>query len=102
MTVTMMPDVAVQYRTSRIVGVEFPFGQAFGVANDAAMQLAVLGTAVELLATATGPEARVDLEIEWPIDTKQAYKDWQPSVPSPIVQVFIDRLAATRAAARTD
>jgi D-proline reductase (dithiol) PrdB len=84
-TVTMMPDVAEKYRLSRIVGVEFPFGHAFGMPGDAEMQLTVARAAVDLLATATKPESRTDVDIEWPQDTKIAYRDWQPSEPSPIV-----------------
>jgi hypothetical protein len=67
--------------------------------GDDEMQLTVARAAVDLLATAEGPEARVDLDLEWPVDRKTAYKAWQPPIPSPIVQVFLDRLAARRAAA---
>ncbi len=98
--VTMMPDIAAQYRLSRIVGVQFPYGHPFGMPGDRAMQRRVAQTAVDLLEGADEPGARVDLDIEWPVERKQAYKDWQPPVPSPIVQVFLDRLAATRAAGR--
>lgn len=84
-TITMMPDLAVKMRLSRIVGVEFPFGQAFGMIDDQAMQRQVAEAAVRLLEQATEPETRVDLDIEWPLDPKSAYKDWQPPVISPIV-----------------
>lgn len=84
-TVTMMPDVAEKYRLSRVVGVEFPFGHAFGMPGDEAMQLTVARAAVELLGLATKPESRLDVEIEWPQDTKVAYRDWQPAEPSPVV-----------------
>ncbi len=84
-TVTMMPFVAEKFRLSRIVGVEFPFGHAFGMPDDPAMQLTVSRAAVALLASATGPESRSDIEIEWPIETRTAYKDWQPAVASPAV-----------------
>jgi hypothetical protein len=93
-TVTMMPDVAAKYRLSRLVGVEFPFGHAFGMPNDPGMQLAVARAAVDLLDSATEPESRLDVEIEWPIDTKVAYRDWQPAEPSPIVAYNIARRAA--------
>ena len=33
-------------------------------------------------------------EIEWPQDTKVAYRDWQPSEPSPIVAYNMARRAA--------
>ena len=93
-TVTMMPDVADKYLLSRVVGVEFPFGHAFGMPGDEAMQLEVARAAVDLLGDATGPEARLDVEIEWPVDTKVAYRDWQPSEPSPIVAHNIARRQA--------
>ena len=96
-TVTMMPELAEKYRTSRVLGIEFPFGHSFGVVDDAEMQTRTLRAALDLLATATEPETRVDLDIAWPGDPKQAYKDWQPAEPSPIVK---HSLAAIRAARR--
>ena len=42
--VTMMPDVAEKLDTPRIVGVEFPFGHAFGPADDRYTQRRVLET----------------------------------------------------------
>jgi hypothetical protein len=90
----MMPDVAEKYRLSRVVGVEFPFGHAFGMPGDGAMQLSVARAAVDVLATATGPASRSDVEIEWPVDTRVAYRDWQPSEPSPIVAFNIARRQA--------
>ncbi len=95
-TVTMMPEIASQYRLSRIVGVEFPYGHSFGMPGDRAMQRRVAEAAVDLLAEATVPDTRVDLDIEWPVDRRQAYKDWQPEEPSPIVALFIERLKASR------
>ncbi len=89
----MMPAVAETYRLSRIVGVEFPFGHAFGMPNDEAMQLTVARSAVNLLAHATEPESRTDVAIEWPVDTKVAYRDWQPAEPSPIVAYNMARRA---------
>ena len=95
-TVTMMPHIAEEFRLSRIVGVQFPYGQPFGMAGDRAMQREVADAAVQMLAEATGPGARRDLDIEWPVERKAAYKGWQPPVPSPIVQMFLDRLAESR------
>jgi hypothetical protein len=94
-TVTMMPAVAERHRLSRIVGVEFPFGHAFGMPHDASMQRAVSEAAVQLLAEADAPESRLDVEIEWPVDQRTAYRDWQPSEMSPIVA---HNLARRRAA----
>ncbi len=100
-TVTMMPELAEKYRTSRIVGVEFPFGHTFGVVGDRSMQTQTLMAALELLESATGPEARVDLETEWPGDRKEAYKAWQPSEPSPIVKHNLEAIRRARREAAT-
>jgi hypothetical protein len=89
--VTMMPDTAEKFRLSRIVGVEFPFGHAFGMPHDRAMQRTVAEAAVRLLGEATEPGSRVDLDIAWPVDDRTAYRDWQPAEPSPIVAYNLAR-----------
>lgn len=95
-TVTMMPELSKKHRTSRMLGVEFPFGHSFGPVGDDAMQRDKLVAALDLLVTATGPEARVDLDTVWPGDPKQAYKDWQPTEPSPIVKHNIEAIGRAR------
>jgi hypothetical protein len=97
--VTMMPDIAEKFRLSRVVGVEFPFGHAFGMPNDVAMQRTVCEAALRLLEEATGPGSRVDVDIEWPVEAAIAYRDWQPSEPSPIVAYNIRRRQAGEAGA---
>jgi len=95
-TVTMMPVLAEKYRTSRVLGAEFPFGHSFGAVGDAAMQARALRAALDLLVTATEPGARVDVDAVWPGDARQAYKDWQPSEPSPIVAHSIEMIRKAR------
>lgn len=97
-TVTMMPVLAEKYRSSRILGVEFPFGHSFGSVGDAPTQTAILEAALDVLASATEPETRVDLDLVWPEDRRTAYKNWQPSEPSPIVLKSIEAIRAARAA----
>lgn len=87
--VTMMPDVAERIGAPRIVGVEFPYGHPFGVPHDRTMQRRVLGTALTVLSGAARPGTRIDLDIEWPVPRRQAYRDWQPSEPSPIVATML-------------
>jgi hypothetical protein len=87
----MMPDVAQKFRLSRVLGVEFPFGHAFGMPKDAAMQRRVCEAAIDLLDNAGVPESRFDVDIEWPQDTAFTYRDWQPSEPSPIVKYNLAR-----------
>lgn len=87
----MMPAVATQLLTPRVVGVEFPFGHPFGMPHDRATQRLVLETAVTVLAGASAPGTRVDLDLEWPQPRGEAYKAWQPAEPSPIVARLLGR-----------
>jgi hypothetical protein len=96
--VTMMPDFAEDQALPRILGVPFPFGQPFGMVGDREMQRAVLEAALGLVAEADGP-VRHDLDIEWPVPVRDAYKDWQPAEPSPIVAHNLDLIRQMRRAA---
>ena len=87
--VTMMPAVAEDRRAPRIVGVEFPFGHAFGMPGDKVMQRRVLELALRVLAGAAAFGARIDVDIEWPMPLREAYKAWQPKEPSPIVRKLL-------------
>jgi len=89
--VTMMPETAQQLVAPRIVGVEFPFGHPFGMPHNRDLQRLVLGTALRLLAGATAPGTRVDIDVEWPQPRGEAYKAWQPSEPRPIVAMMLNR-----------
>ena len=88
----MMPAVAEERRAPRIVGVEFPFGHAFGMPGDKAMQRRVLELALRVLAGATAFSTRVDIDIEWPVSLRDAYKAWQPKEASPIVKKLLATL----------
>jgi len=92
--VTMMPLTAVQLIAPRVVGVEFPFGHPFGQPGERGMQRTVLETAVTVLAGATEPMTRVDVDIEWPRPRGEAYRAWQPAEPSPIVAELLKQRAA--------
>lgn len=89
--VTMMPDMAEQLLTPRIVGVEFPFGHPFGMPGDRRTQRRVLRTALEVLAGAASPQTRIDVDLEWPQPRAEAYRAWQPPEPSPIVAQMLSR-----------
>ena len=88
--VTMMPSVAEQRLAPRIVGVEFPFGHAFGMPHDVPMQRRTLELALRVLAGAVDFASRVDLDVEWPVPTREAYRAWQPKEPSPIVRKMLE------------
>ena len=55
-----------------------PLRLAFGMVDDLDMQREVAEAAVRLLEQAREPETRPRLELEWPVDTKTAYRAWQP------------------------
>lgn len=88
--VTMMPELAVERRAPRIVGVEFPYGHAFGMPHDRAMQRRVLMLALDVLAGAAAFGTRVDVDVEWPVPVREAYRAWQPKEPSPIVKKMLE------------
>lgn len=88
--VTMMPALAAERRAPRIVGVEFPYGHAFGVPHDKVMQRRVLELALRVLAGAAEFGTRVDLDLQWPVPLRDAYKAWQPKEPSPIVKKMLE------------
>jgi hypothetical protein len=88
--VTMMPSVAEERLASRIVGVEFPFGHPFGMAGDGVTQRRTLELALQVLAGAARAGTRVDLDVEWPVPLREAYRSWQPKVPSPIVRRMLE------------
>jgi D-proline reductase (dithiol) PrdB len=89
---TMMPALADERRAPRIVGVEFPFGHSFGMPGDKTMQRRVLEVALRVLAGAGGFGTRVDVDIEWPVPLREAYKAWQPQEASPIVRKLLTTL----------
>jgi len=91
--VTMIPDLAMKFRLSRVVGVEFPFGHNFGLPGNDALMEKVARTACRALEEAHEPGYRIDVDAEWPVPREIAYRDWQPSEPSPIVA----RMLAMRA-----
>jgi hypothetical protein len=88
--VTMMPAVAEERRAPRVVGVEFPFGHAFGPPGDKLVQRRVLELGLRVLAGAASFGARVDFDLEWPVPVREAYHAWQPAEPSPIVRRLIE------------
>jgi D-proline reductase (dithiol) PrdB len=94
--VTMMPSLAETMGAPRVVGVEFPFGHAFGMPGDATMQREVLRAALRLLAGAAAPGQRIDVDIDWPVPTAEAYKSWQPVEPAPLILAAMARAREQR------
>jgi hypothetical protein len=93
-TVTMMPYWAEKLGTPRTLGVEVPFGHAFGMPGDRDMQMSVVRAALTLLEDAREPGEIAEVEIEWPQPSDEARKDWQPLEPSPIIKMMRERAQA--------
>ena len=55
----------------------------------------VLTLALEVLAGASEFGTRVDLDIEWPVYLREAYRAWQPKEPSPIVKKMLEARQAS-------
>ena len=87
--VTMMPALAEERRAPRIVGVEFPYGHAFGMPGDTVTQRQVLELGLRVLAGASDFGTRVDFDVEWPVPLREAYRAWQPKEPSPVVREML-------------
>lgn len=83
--VTMMPYWAEKVGVPRTLAVEFPFGHTLGQPHNVAQQMRVITQALAVLETAETPGTLVHSEESWPVPQKEAYKDWQPSQPSPII-----------------
>jgi hypothetical protein len=92
--VTMMPFWAEKLGTPRALGVEVPFGHAFGMPGDRELQMSIVRAALSLLEEAREPGAASEVEIEWPQPSDEARKDWQPLEPSPIIRMMREQAQA--------
>jgi hypothetical protein len=73
---------------SRLVGVGHPMGQPFGRPHDANRQRMVLRAMLELLGSATAPDAYVELPFEWHQTPAQARNASRDLPPSPIARLL--------------
>jgi hypothetical protein len=51
----------------------------------------VLETALTVLSGAPESGARIDIDMEWPVDARDAYRAWQPEEPSPIIAQMLPK-----------
>ncbi len=86
--VTNMPFWAEKVGVPRTLAVEFPYGHMLGQPHNVDMQMGVIRQALEVLETAESPGEIVHSAEEWPEPQKEAYKNWQPEVESPIIKVM--------------
>jgi len=93
--VTNMPFWAEKIGVPRTLAIEFPFGHTLGLPNNVDQQMRVIRQALDVLVDAKKPgEIKYSME-KWPIDQEEALKDWQPSVPSPVISHMSGKMRQT-------
>jgi hypothetical protein len=85
---SMIPELTRAVGVPRLAGISYPMGRPLGRPHDADGQRAILRAMVELLATAQGPDAYVELPFVWPESPAQARNSSKDLPPPPIVELL--------------
>lgn len=85
---SMIPDLTRAVGVSRLAGISYPMGRPVGRPHDANGQRAVLRAMLELLTSASGPDAYVELPFVWPESPAQARNASRDVPPPPIVELL--------------
>src|SRR5689334_13033560 len=83
----MIPDLTRSVGVPRLAGIAHPVGQPTGPPHDADWQRAVLPATLQLLVSARGPDAYVELPFVWPESPAQARRASRIADP-PITQLL--------------
>lgn len=99
MTLSSARSITASVRPPRAVFVDYPLGHTSGPPGRNDLQKAIVGAALDLLASGSGPGTIVDLKVSWPggSDWKQELghgDDRKPREPAPQYQHDADRVAA--------
>jgi len=81
-TLSWIPDLTRAVGVPRLAGIGYPCARPLGRPHDADGQRAVLRATLELLESATGPDAYAELPFEWPESVAQA-RNASKDVPHP-------------------
>ena len=87
-SLSMIPDLTRAVGVPRLAGISYPMGRPLGRPHDADGQRAVLRGALDVLATARGPDAYVELPFVWPESPAQARNASKDLPPPPIVELL--------------
>jgi hypothetical protein len=85
---SMIPDLTRAVGVPRLAGISYPMGRPLGRPRDADGQRGILRAMLEILATAQGPDAYVELPFVWPESPAQARNASKDLPPPPIVQLL--------------
>jgi hypothetical protein len=86
--VSMIPELTRAVGVPRLAGIGYPMGRPLGRPHDADGQRAVLRAVLEVLSSARGPDAYVDLPFVWPESPAQARNTSKDLPPPPIVELL--------------
>jgi hypothetical protein len=85
---SMIPELTRAVGVPRLAGISHPMGRPLGQPHDADGQRAVLRATLELLATAQGPDAYIELPFVWPESPARARNASRDLPPPPIVALL--------------
>ena len=88
MALSMIPELTRAVGVPRLAGIGYPMGRPFGSPHDADGQRAILRAMLELLVTAQGPDAYLELPFVWPESPAQARNASKDLPPPPIVELL--------------
>ena len=88
MALSMIPELTRAVGVPRLAGISYPMGRPLGRPHDADGQRAVLRAMLELLDTARGPDAYVELPFVWPESPAQARNASKGLPAAPIVELL--------------
>jgi glycine reductase complex component B subunit gamma len=83
-----IPELTRAVGVPRLAGIGYPLSRPLGRPHDPDGQRAVLRATLEVLASASGPGAYVELPFEWPESPAQARLASKDVPPSPIVDLL--------------
>ncbi len=84
----MIPDLTRAVGVPRLAGISYPMSRPLGRPHDGDGQRAVLRATLELLTSASRPDAYVELPFEWPEPPAQARNASRDIPPAPIVALL--------------
>ena len=87
-TLSWIPELTRSVGVPRLAGLGYPMGRPLGRPHDPDGQRAALRAALDLLASAPGPDGYVELPFEWPESPAQARHASKGLAPSPIVELL--------------
>lgn len=91
MALSMIPELTRSTGVPRLAGIGYPMGRPMGRPHDADGQRAVLRGLLDLLASARGPDAYVELPFEWPETPAEARRASKHVAPPPIAELLASK-----------